>query len=45
MKRNTELYLTIVKLLKKGRKPSEVAKETKASYIYVWKISKELKNA
>jgi len=43
LRRVTEKQRKIVRLLKKGRKPSDVAKETKSSYIYVWKIAKELK--
>lgn len=43
MRRQTQLYLRIVQLLRKGRKPNEVSKQTGASYIYVWKIKKELK--
>ncbi len=43
MRRQTLLYLRIVKLLRKGRKPHEVSKQTGASYIYIWKIKKELK--
>jgi uncharacterized protein YerC len=43
MRSPTLFYLRIVKLLRKGRKVHEVAKQTGASYMYVWKIKRELK--
>lgn len=43
MLRQTKKQQEIVKLIKKGRKLSEIAKLTKSTYLYVWKISKQLK--
>lgn len=43
MRRQTLLYLKIVKLLRQGRKVHEVSKQTGASYMYVWKVKRELK--
>jgi len=43
MLRQTEKQQKIIKLIKKGRSLSEIAKLTNSSYLYVWKISKQIK--
>ena len=43
MLRQTEKQQKIIKLIKKGRTLSEIAKLTKSTYLYVWRISKQIK--
>jgi len=42
MIRYTKKQQDIIKLLNKGRELSEIAKLTKTTYMYVWRLKKQL---